>query len=89
MPRNGSMTATLGMPTDPFANLHICQVQIQTNQYSQLCMTGKTLFVNELLLLTKAEGRRLTVTSPAVTVMLPGFSWQGSCRRHCSFCFQA
>lgn len=62
MLRNGSMTATLGMPTDPFANLHICQVQIQTNQYSQLCMTGKTLFDNELLLLTKADGRRLTVT---------------------------
>lgn len=62
MPKNGSMTATLGMPTDPFANLHICQVQIQTNQYNQLCMTGTTLLVKELLLLTKAEGRRLTVT---------------------------
>lgn len=62
MSRNGSMTAALGMPTDPFANLHICQVQTQTNQYNQLHMTGTTLMVKELLFLTKAGDRTLTVT---------------------------
>lgn len=62
MPGNGSMTAALGMPTDPFANLHICQVQTQTNQYNQLHMTGTTLMVKEPLLLTKAGDRSLTVT---------------------------
>lgn len=62
MPRNVSMTATLGMPTDPFANLHICQMQIRMNQYKQLHMTSTILLVKELLLLTRAKGRRLTVT---------------------------
>jgi len=43
------------------AHRSICE-QIQTNLYHQLCMTSTTLLVKELLLLTKPEGRTLTVT---------------------------